>query len=1372
MRKLFTVDSNANGKGPVYFSWNKGGILLAICGVNHQLCILDRQGKAVDSRSLSHPGACIGIDWDSSGETVAVMQQGSNSIVLWHQAGKKLETLDTGLKDLTFLRWSKTGPHLAVGTAKGNLVLYNKRTLKKSLSMGKHNKRITCGTWSSNGRLALGGEDKVLTISNEDGDTLEQIPLKSEPSSLRFAEMKYEGKTAEQGENTISLNMGGKTLLLYNTVDQENPFELAFQAKYGSIVSYRWFGDGYVLIGFSSGTVVVISTRIQEIGNEVSSIRVHREHLNDITYCPALQKGASIGDSCIKIFDMEELQHMSEHRSDRFELENEFGNLMSCEWTEDGQILTVSSKSGNVHTFLTKIPILHDSYMNRVILLTSLRELCIRDVQTDSDIVRVPIDIEPSFVSLGPQHAAAGMNNCVWYYLYQPKPAQVARRTYVSTVDTVRMSTEYAAVLSDHKVTLHVIDQPDDAGYGYDQDERRQQRIFPEKDRDVLIMSVAMTNRFLIYGTNHGTVVYFSLEDRVLISEYRHTIGIRTLTPSPAGTRTAFIDDANEGYIFNPVDETVVKIDRFGVNTDKLMWDVEDWGVLVGCDAKVFTTYIYQPNTRWGAKCEPVTKTTDTSKVIVTTDRPAGFTPVVVVKGNMTCQMPGTGNMGSFTLQTHQHILNNRLVGDQQIRSAFDNALALGRLDTAWKYAQQLRLPECWYALGDQSLNLLDIEMAVRVYRQVNQPATVMALDKIRHVNEKNLLLGHVALLFKSFREAQTYFMKSSCPMLALEMRRNLMHWNEALELSEKLSPESIPYISREYATQLEFKGDYQPALDMFSKGLIEISPEMDNEAKVKSIQQHNEQCQAGIARITIRMGDISRGFNVAMQSESKSLATECAQIFEEMKQWNEAAQLHEKAGNYDKAVQIYISQTKNLKAAATLMKHIRSHKILTLYGAAKEREGLYEEAKQAYVKAENWDNVVRLLVENLNDISSAYEIVRRTKSADAAAIVAKQCRKDGNPESAIEFLLLAKKTDEAFELASQHDLMDTYARILGTNGSAEDNTNLAQYYEKKKQLGLAGDYYAKCNKYDKALSRYLQAATALENSPVRPEEMEANEKAREDLILKAIDVVGLSKSDTLVRQLVDYLTDDTNGKTTEPKLLFRLYMALGKFEKGGGMAMIMAARDQKMGKYRPAHTTLFQTYKTFEKHRITVPAELCRNLMLLHSYMIVKPLARVLQDHEASARMLVRTAKNINKFPEHIVPILTSCVTECHKVGMDRSAYDIAKQLVAPEYRNEIPEKHKKKIETIVRKPGHLSKRTYEGKKSEAMLIDPTEPTGPCPFCGNEVPMTMLDCPKCKSIIPYCIVTGQHMVLDDWSMCPNCQFPALYAPFHKLIGH
>lgn len=91
--------------------------------------------------------------------------------------------------------------------------------------------------------------------------------------------------------------MGKRTLYLYNLLDPENPIELAFQQHYGSIVTYKWFGDGYILLGFTSGYFIAISTHIKEVGQELFQVKNHKNTLTGITICSAIGKAASCGDN-------------------------------------------------------------------------------------------------------------------------------------------------------------------------------------------------------------------------------------------------------------------------------------------------------------------------------------------------------------------------------------------------------------------------------------------------------------------------------------------------------------------------------------------------------------------------------------------------------------------------------------------------------------------------------------------------------------------------------------------------------------------------------------------------------------------------------------------------------------------------------------------------------------------------------------------------------------------------------------------------------------------------------------------------------------------------------------------------------------------
>ena len=49
-------------------------------------------------------------------------------------------------------------------------------------------------------------------------------------------------------------------------------------------------------------------------------------------------------------------------------------------------------------------------------------------------------------------------------------------------------------------------------------------------------------------------------------------------------------------------------------------------------------------------------------------------------------------------------------------------------------------------------------------------------------------------------------------------------------------------------------------------------------------------------------------------------------------------------------------------------------------------------------------------------------------------------------------------------------------------------------------------------------------------------------------------------------------------------------------------------------------------------------------------------------------------------------------------------------------------------------------------------------------------IPHTELECPTTRDALPMCVVSGRHMILDDWCFCPNSKSPALYSEYIKYI--
>ena len=200
-----------------------------------------------------------------------------------------------------------------------------------------------------------------------------------------------------------------------NLYDPDNPIELAFQSRYGNIVAYKWFGDGYILIGFSAGYFVVISTHMKEIGQELFQAKNHKESLSGISISTSI--------NTIKIHELSDLKDTSNVIS----LDDERG-LDHMDWSEDGQLLAVSTSKGNLHVYLSKLPLLGSACQTRVAHLTSLLEVTVASALEPGTSITVAADIEPSFLALG-------MNNRAWFYLLGETNVELLRdREYLGTV--------------------------------------------------------------------------------------------------------------------------------------------------------------------------------------------------------------------------------------------------------------------------------------------------------------------------------------------------------------------------------------------------------------------------------------------------------------------------------------------------------------------------------------------------------------------------------------------------------------------------------------------------------------------------------------------------------------------------------------------------------------------------------------------------------------------------------------------------------------------------------------------------------------------------------------------------------------------------
>jgi len=838
---LFTlkaVHAGGSSEGKTHMQWQPDGNFVAIAGTGRQIQIFDRYGHVVDDVALTAGGAVVDIAWDKDGEVLAILQASNSAIIMWDAAQRKtLTPVETNMKDLCWMRWSKVGPELAVGSGKGNLIIYNRRTTRMNPLLGKHSKKITSGAWNSANQLALGSEDKTVTLSTEKGDLVLQDPVKGEPTDLSLPEGDGQG-----GAKRLSVTLGRKSLLIKSIGGEvQAPMELTFNPKHGEIHLHRWYDDNQIVVGFQTGFVMGTSAHKDNPGKELFGAQMFKFAVTGIDLCKPKQRAAVCGENVVKFIDIGTWSEMHEEKIVAP------GLVREVQWTSDGNFLSVVLNDGQVLTYLMSMPVVNANTGPFIAYMKSLREVQVRDVTDPANKKGaqsvIEVDVEPDLMAMGGEYVAMAKNNMCWFYA-RGKGGNAGKRVnevdYNSTIDRVCMNSTTAAVQHGGKVNLHRITGDPDGQHT---------RSFPDGSDDSEIATVQLTDAFLIYGTTTGLIEYVSLEDETRPNDFRHICGIKAIWSNPLGTRLVVQDVNQVGYIYSPVTSQLFEIDEFARQVTTVLWDLKDVGVFAVVGDTHISTYKYTTHSlRSQTFC----------KLVCQTEAPALASPIVLINGELHYQTSG-GVVSKLVLESHSALRS----GAAQLESKFQQALALSRLDDAYALAAQLEDKTSFARLRDAALEALDVAIAVRVSRQMQDCQTVLALEPLVNCEDRNLLGGQVALYLRDYDLAQDMLLSSSRPVAALEMRCSLREWDKAMRLAETLAPEQTPHICLQYAEQLQSQGEYEGALQRYQQALQENFTVGGRTMQVQLPEEHVFPCKAGIARMHMKLGNTTRGMQV-----------------------------------------------------------------------------------------------------------------------------------------------------------------------------------------------------------------------------------------------------------------------------------------------------------------------------------------------------------------------------------------------------------------------------------------------------------------------------------------------------------------------------
>ncbi|KAL0222883.1 hypothetical protein P9112_002273 [Eukaryota sp. TZLM1-RC] len=395
------------------------------------------------------------------------------------------------------------------------------------------------------------------------------------------------------------------------------------------------------------------------------------------------------------------------------------------------------------------------------------------------------------------------------------------------------------------------------------------------------------------------------------------------------------------------------------------------------------------------------------------------------------------------------------------------------------------------------------------------------------------------------------------------------------------------------------------------------------------------------------------------------------------------------------------------LSECSKIIQAVHSPKLLIDYARKCEANGIYSEASKAYLSADSLADHVRILLYNLDSVSEAFTLVRDTKDVTAASVCADFCESINDVDGLVEFLFITGDSDRASELAIANGRPHTAASFHQSKGH-----------------------------FHKALKLYLEA----------------------DAIDDAIDVAAQSNNELLIRTLFDYLMGDSDGKPKDVHHLFTLYVKLGHYSQAAKTALIIAGQEVETGKYLDARNTLYTTLSKIKDGEagFKLPTKLYSMLRNLHSYVITRQLIKRGR-HDFAALMLLRVVDS-EVFMQHRVSLFISLVVECQKAGLRETSFHYASQLMQSDMVEEVPSQYRSKIERIIRKRD----------KSQSNLLDETSP---CPFCSFPISITAGSCESCKSIVPFCLITGLAITSDDLTFCPSCRFPGSFSQFVEHLS-
>lgn len=858
---------------------------------------------------------------------------------------------------------------------------------------------------------------------------------------------------------------------------------------------------------------------------------------------------------------------------------------------------------------------------------------------------------------------------------------------FSSSIDAIQVSETAFSVLMAGKVMLNYFD------------DQKKPFVFPDFDTQIKVTAFALTNYLLILATDDGSVRMFNTKNQAYIEGYKHPCAITSITPNLSETRFVLIDTQHNIFLFNPIKSTALPVsgDAQPIDATSALFDITYWDMFTVIGGKQVAVYHFTDQNVSGPVLRQLCCTTVNS-----------MKAALGISNGQLKYLDGQSSEQTQIMPSHQDI-------EESTPAAVQQLLNLHRHRKALQVAIQIGDKKLLKQVGESALSALSVEIASEAFSLAGEASMYNILQPVRYEEEYSFLRGYVSMMDHDFGSAQKNFLESTRPQMALDMRAALLQFEFALKLAETLDPSRIPQLSHDSARQNELTGNYSLALKQYKESI-----------KCKELAKSS---RAGVIRCLILAGKVEQGMQQLAKIRDNKLVMECARILERLCAFSPAAQLYVRVNEFNAAAQCYLRATE-LKNAADLVPKVTDTKVLRSIGLQLERAGQLEPATVAFERANDWESLVRVLLKINLDRATA--VARDHPVVTVCRLVAEHCINLGNFRYAIEFLIRAGRPDDAFRVAELHNKMDELAELIGDNGTPQQYEAIATFFCTRNDLIPAAKFFAKSGDSNRAMNCYMADGS-------------------ESALDLALDLAEKVPDRMLRDRLLEYLTANMKDKTTNLRYLLRMFIIMQQFDEAAATASRIAEEFRCRGEYKASRDLLFDIIRQLTKHNIPIASEMRTNLMVVHSYLLIKPMKE--KNHIVAALLCRRLSKFATKFPLHAANLLVMGVVECTRAGMKKSAYEIAVKLITPEYESKVKPDVMKKINTTVRRKDMSE---VEEEKSK------------CPVCGFDLPISELYCGNCKSNVPFDSYTGMHMTREDWCECKNCSFPCSFSAMQQ----